>query len=453
VTAVPTATIAAPPRADTSNRAPTRGAVAPATPRPNRLLGNWVAIQGLNLVRQVRALRPFEKEEFGTGPAAPSEVHIAAVNRFIDEKRVKALDASRWVEAAAKQVLADPNPGPTLLNLLLDRKTKVTPHVLYVEGLWDFYFDLFVQRLSRMSERLLSVDRIGANCYEDIYLGLGTARPVPTLLPYSYADAGFSPLTYRRGVPLRQLRHNRNLFPLITLPQHRLANPWALSSVLHEVSHNLQSDLGLWDVMPKLLFTRLTQEGLPDTVAATWARWHKETMADVFALLLGGPAAIESLMDVVGRDRAATTRFDGTGVHPTPYLRALISLELLRRLGFGSLADDFTAMWTALYPNVGPEEIPAPMLGSFDKACALVVDTMAFQPHPQLANQPLAHVIRFGPRHLDLIAEAGRRLAKNDDPGTIPPRFLIGAARHAIDQRLAPPETITDNFYRVLGRR
>jgi hypothetical protein len=30
---------------------------------------------------------------------------------------------------------------------------------------------------------------------------------------------------------------------------------------------------------------------------------------------------------------------------------------------------------------------------------------------------------------------------------------MIGAARFAIDKRLATPQVITDNFYRTLGRR
>src|ERR671929_182824 len=90
---------------------------------------------------------------------------------------------------------------------------------------------------------------------------LATAQPTPSLLPFSYAQSGFSPATFRRGVPLRRLRHNPNLFPLIMLPQHRLDNVWALSSVLHEVSHNLQADLGLWEEQPIHIYRRLTVEG------------------------------------------------------------------------------------------------------------------------------------------------------------------------------------------------
>lgn len=428
---------------------------APARPGTSgdwqRLLDNWVAIQGINLARHAKSLRPFDKREFGTGPAAPSEVHIEAVNRFIEGLRLQLTEQTRWVEAAAR--MARRESTTQRLRVLLERKQIAGNRVLYVEGIWDFYFDLFVQRLSAFADRLRAVDRIAANCYEDLYLGMGTAQPTPTLLPFSYARSGFSPATFRRGVPMRRLRHNRNLFPLIMLPQHRLDNVWALSSVLHEVSHNLQADLGLWQLMPKKIYHRLTVEGrLPPRVAQVWARWHKEMMADMFALLLGGPAAVESLMDVVARGWAGTVRFSPLGVHPTPVLRVPISLVLLRRMGFARLAADLDRAWRRLYPLVTNADIPAPLMQTFDRAAELAVDTMVYQPYRQFGNKSLAQALEFGPRQMSMIELAGRRLA-GGHIGTIPPRFMIGAARFALNNKLATAQAITDNFYSVLGRR
>lgn len=417
-----------------------------------QLLDHWLSIQAINLARHAKSLRPFAKEEFGTGPAAPSEAHIEAVNRFIDRFRIQVIEKARWVEAAADMARRD--PSSQRLRVLLERKQAVSNDVLYVEGIWDFYFDLFVQRLSSFGERLRAVDRIAAGCYEKVYVGLGTARPTPSLLPFSYADSGFSPATFRRGVPLSKLKHNPNLFPLIMLPQHRLDNVWALSSVLHEVSHNLQADLGLWDIVPVRLFQRLTGEGrFPPDIAKIWARWHKEMMADMFALVLGGPAAVESLMDVVGRSPADTTHFEPSSIHPTPYLRILINLILLRRLGLEQLAKDLRRIWQRLYPTITANDIPPEFMNTFYPAAEMAVDTMVFQPYPQLANQAIAQVVTFGPEQMNLIELAGQRLAKGEDSGTIPVRLMISAARHALDRKLANPQTITDNFYRILGRR
>src|SRR6266566_2211083 len=422
------------------------------TANEQRLLDNWLTIQGINLTRHANALRPFTNEEFGTSPAAPGEAHIKAVNRFIDSLRVKLDEMVRWVAASANAAKREPNEDR--LRILLERKQVASNRVLYVEGIWDFYFDLFVQRLSSFGERLLSVDRIAANCYEDLYIGIGAAQPTPSLLPFSYARSGFSPATYRRGVPLLRLKFNKNLFPLIMLPQHRLDNVWALSSVLHEVSHNLQADLGLWDEMPLHIYRRLTAEGrIPPDVAQVWARWHKEMMADMFALLLGGPAAVESLMDVVGRAPASTMKFNPLGVHPTSFLRVLISLVLLRRMGFEKMATDLRLVWLRLYPSLTPADIPRPIMETFQRASELAVDTMAFQPYRQFANKSLAQVLKFGPKEMTIIEQAGRQLAAGQEMGAVPARFMIGAARFALDNRLASPQAITDNFYRTLGRR
>jgi hypothetical protein len=422
------------------------------TPGEQRLLDNWLTIQGINLDRHAKSLRPFTKDEFGTGPAAPGEEHIKAVNRLIDGLRIKLDEMMRWVGAAAST--AKREPTSERLRVLLERKEVAGNRVLYVEGIWDFYFDLFVQRLSNFNERLLSVDRICANCYEDLFIGIGTAQPIPSLLPFSYANSGFSPATYRRGVPLPRLRYNKNLFPLIMLPQHRLDNVWALSSVLHEVSHNLQADLGLWDEMPGHIYQRLTGEGrIAPRVARVWARWHKEMMADMFALLLGGPAAAESLMDVVGRAPASTLKFNPMGVHPTPYLRVLISLILLRRMGLEKMAADLRRVWQRLYPRLTPADIPPPIMETFQKASELAVDTMAFQPYRQFANKSLAQTLKFGPTEMTIVEQAGRQLAAGKEIGAVPARFMIGAARFALDNRLATPQAITDNFYRTLGRR
>jgi hypothetical protein len=62
-------------------------------------------------------------------------------------------------------------------------------------------------------------------------------------------------------------------------------------------------------------------------------------------------------------------------------------------------------------------------------------------------------VIRFEPKEQQMIKEAAERIAAGNDPGVVPERFLIGAARFALDGRLARPETIAENFYRELARR
>ena len=83
----------------------------------------------------------------------------------------------------------------------------------------------------------------------------------------------------------------------------------------------------------------------------------------------------------------------------------------------------------------------------------LVVDTICFQPYAELGDRTLAEVLRFEKKEQQMIEEAAGRLAAGTDPGVVPARFLIGAARVALDKGYARPGVITENFYRELTRR
>jgi hypothetical protein len=264
---------------------------------------------------------------------------------------------------------------------------------------------------------------------------------------------GFSPATFRRGIPLRRLGQQLNPFPLIQLPYHRLVNPWTLGAVLHEVSHNLHNDLGLARAVPTAIARRLLRAGCGRFVASVWARWNRESFADLCGLLLGGPAIVGSLMDVVGRSPTTTLTYDPGGPHPTPYLRVFLSTELLRRMGFRDEAEQYRRAWVRLYPNPRAGNIPRPLLDTFPESVALVVDTVCFQPYPSLGDKCLAQAIRFGHKEQQMVEEAAGRLAAGTDPGVIPERFLIGAARFALEHRIARPEAITEYFYKELARR
>ena len=435
----------------------------PRTPSPERSqrkaspaaamgdLRTWLRLQETNVSRHVAALHPFKAGEFGTAAAAPTEGHLNAVNQLIRALREKMVPVISRLSGAVQSAQATP------LKQTLRQVTRntETAHnwVRRIEMIWDFYFELFGQRQSRFGDWLLSCDRISLDCYQVAFLGLGKARSIPAPPPFSYMRTGFSPATFRRGIPLRRLGQSLNPFPLVQLPYHRLVNPWTLGAILHEVSHNLQNELGLAQVIPHAIARRLLAEGLPPAVVAVWRNWNREIFADLSGLLLGGPAVVGSLMDVVGRSTTATMAYTPGAVHPTPYLRTLLSIELLRRMNFDDIARQYCDTWTRLYPNPRSGTIPEQLLKTAEQAMAIVVDTICYQRYPQLGSKSLAEVLNFSPKEQQIIEEAAGRLAVGNDPGVVPERFLIGAARLALERRLARPGVITQNFYRELARR
>jgi len=431
---------------------PRRPAAAPWAGAAPFVLAPWLRAQSINVTRHAAALCPFRRQEFGSGPASPSEGHIQVVNNLISRLRQGLLKMSKGVTNAIDAASEEPN-SPRLQRVVV-RKDQAHKWVQGIEKIWDFYFELFGQRQSMpYGEWLLSCDRIAMDCYQVAYTGLGTAKSIPAPPPFSFMRTGFAPATIRRGIPVRKLGKQLNPFPLVQLPYHRLVNPWTLSAVMHEVSHNLQTELGLSKDIPRNVALRLLEAGLRRSVASVWARWNREMFADMSALLLGGPEVVGSLMDVVGRAPAAVFGFNPRGVHPTPYLRTLISVELLRRMGFPDEAEQYRRAWTRIYPNSRAGNIPEAMLETFPQACALAVDAMCYRPYKSLGNKSLAQVVRFEKKEQQMIEEAARRMAAGVDPGIIPERFLIGASRVALNRRLARPGVIMRNFYKELVRR
>jgi hypothetical protein len=422
-----------------------------ATSKSQPVLGPWVRAQALNLARHTQALRNFNRDEFGTGPEAPTEGHIQAVNQLLEKLRPGLKRHARHVTLLANAARRE--PSTKRFAALVEHKHHAHDWVRNIEKIWDFYFELFGQRQSHFGQWLLSTDRIALDCYQVTYLGIGKEKSVPAPPPFTYMRTGFGPATYRRGIKLRQLGSQYNPFPLIQLPYHRMVNPWTLGAVLHEVSHNTQSDLGLSRAVPLAIARTLLRAGFSPDITRIWVRWNRETFADLSGLLLGGPCIVASLMDVVGRSPQVTYHFDPNGVHPTPYLRVLISVELLRRMGFDAEAEKYARAWTSLYPAPKAGMLPKELLRSAPRAIALVVDALCYKPFKEIGDKSLAEVYRFGQKEQRMIEEAARRLATGDDPGIVPERFLIGAARFALDNQLAPAEKIKEKFYSELSRR
>lgn len=416
-----------------------------------RALRHWLRSQKINAIQSLRLLRNFRMGEFGTAAGSPGAAHLHAANRLL--KRVREVVAANARALAAACDLALHRADRERLDRVSALKDEGAALMAQAEKIWHGYWSLFNQRLSGMLERLLAADRIALDCYQYVYQGLGRARPIPSPPPLSYMEAGAGPATYRRGVRLSKLGMFPNPFPLVKLPDHRLVTPWTLGAIPHEVAHNLQADLGLWMAVPRQLMRRLRAAGLPLEVRKPWVRWQKEIFADLLSVLLIGPAYIGSITDVVAKSPRSTMSWNPVAVHPTPFLRVLINLELLRRMGFSAEARALRRAWFVLHPPARATTIPFAMRRAFHRSVALVVDVLADTAYPQLGGKSLRQVVCFRRQDQTVAIEAAHRLARGADPGIVPERFLLSAVRYAFDHRLAPPALLTRNFYATLGRR
>ena len=167
------------PQAALQRRVPVRPMQSVQTPSP---LDRFVRAQAINTTRNAAALHAFRRDEFGTGPASPSEAHIRAANQLIVHLRDRLLGLARRVDRAA--VNAAHAPSTRSLQMLLGQKERAGRWIKLIERIWDFYFELFQQRQTRFAPWLLGADRIALDCYQVTYTGLGRARSIPTPPPF-----------------------------------------------------------------------------------------------------------------------------------------------------------------------------------------------------------------------------------------------------------------------------
>jgi hypothetical protein len=403
----------------------------------------------VNARRHATAMQAFREDQFGTTAAAPTPSHIRAVNALLQEFHGRQEGAERQL---ARVVHDLPGLGDAGLARLLSLKERAQSLAGDHEKVWEFYLNLFDQRTGPFAAMLRGIDRLALDCYQAVYLGLGEARSIPSPTPFAYVETGFGPATFRRGVKLSKLAARANPFPLVKVPYHRLINPWTLGAVAHEVAHNLQSDLGLWENMPGRIGAAFARAGLSDRNGDVWQRWHKETYADLAGVLLIGPAYIGSLMDVVGRSRASTAAYSDDAVHPTPIIRVPLNIRLLERIGLGEDAQAFRRAWDALYPASAWAQVPDWVRHKLPQQIDTVLDAICFEPCGEYGGRALTDVVRFEPKHSLLVREAATRMERGDSTGVLPERFLIAAARVALGRARTSPETIHRNFYDTLMR-
>ena len=184
--------------------------------------------------------------------------------------------------------LADRQLSPTYEDRLLSM-AMIERDIDRARRAFGMFFELFAQRGTVYAPALAAHDVIGIDCYRAVMQGLPGIFPGPVLAPVCYMEHGYSPATVRRGIALTRLLGDSLPFPVIRIPWDR-DKPWQ-AVFLHEVAHNLQADLRIWDDVRNDVLRRLTEARFAPLAITTFGRWHKEIFADLAAILLGGPAS------------------------------------------------------------------------------------------------------------------------------------------------------------------
>ena len=362
-------------------------------------------------------------------PYAPSARHFEAANRRLAQVeqhiRRRFEQLSGWQRRTPQRALID----MALVERELDRARR----------LFGMFYEVFAQRGTSFGPTLAAHDAIAEDCYAAIRQAAPRIFNGPLLKPVCYMEHGYSPATMRRGVQMSRLLGEANPFPLIRIPWDR-DQPWQ-SVFLHEVAHNLQADLGIWQENRQAVLRRVFGRARSPFLATVYGRWHKEIFADLAALLLGGPAAAWGMADFLAHPQPRTMTYRPGGAHPTAYLRVYLLAEMLRRMGFGRDATRLLRVWQGLYRPRGAHRIPAPLMTTAPRLIPEIVDEIAFQTRRNLAQQALADIIPFRRTDEEAIRDGARRLAEGR-PAELPPRHLVSAAHYALVERRVAPQRL-----------
>lgn len=365
-------------------------------------------------------------------PFVPSPDHFKAANErlaSIDQEIARRMRTVQreWTHTGPQHVLID----IALVEREIDRARRA----------FGMFFEVFSQRGSTYAPVLAAHDVIARDCYDAVRQDAPRLLSRKALAPVTYMEHGYSPATMRRGAVLTRLLGEPNPFPVIRIPWDR-DNPWQ-SVFVHEIAHNLHADMGIW-YENKIAVTKrvMTASGDP-RLAAIYGRWHKEIFADLAAMLLSGPAVARGMALFLAHPapRALTYR---TGVHPTGFLRVLLLVEMLRRMGFATDAARLDRVWRTLYNPRRFHRLPERLLHSADSLMPHVVDEIAYQTRRNLAHRALADVIRFRREDQEAILAGKQHLIEGRLPDrSLPPRYLVSAASYALQTGRLQPRSLS----------
>lgn len=326
---------------------------------------------------------------------------------------------------------------------ILSQARELELDILEVHRIWEFFRSKLVLRsIDWFNPYLVAADEFAWACYEVAQKNLKEGhitkneRKEPPLV---FFNGGSSPYTLPRNltyeaenVPGEQIRNISATAVLKELPIPVIGIPWYQVQHLpdslvigHEVGHDVEEDFQLTDRIGLLLEEGM--KNIPKKNQPAWRSWLRETFADLYGNLAGGPAYVQSLLDFLANDKKATQtdqRDDRNwGQYPPDYLRILINLEALSQQGF---VDDSKKLGAELLATYGTHAMQ-----DFVDDIHPIVKALFDGPYPEFDGKSLKQVILFTPADQKKARSDCGLMLGGSDPTTDSIRVLLASAQLA----------------------
>lgn len=354
-------------------------------------------------------------------------------------------------EQRAQLTQLDPNGDIGAFN---SKSFELIKSLIYAQKAWDFFRDKLDLRFSPVNkDALWTADTIAWNCHRPVMdkaadFGI-VDRSELREPPLTYCTAQYSPATWVRGSRpndgrVYDLGEVLLPIPVIEMPWTNLGNIWEYLSLHHEVGHDIEADLKLRTQLKTTLQIVLSEAGVEQSRIKIWLKWEGEIFADLCALHLAGPAFTEALMQILLLPADKVKNYDEDDPHPTPYLRILLNVAYIRRMGQWQQIQDHAAaietQWKAIYGSDFPSDDLKNLEQDFERVFEVLMETS----YSELKGHSVKELIPFGENDDKNIRSAERffRTGMNR-PNNLPLRHTVSAAKLAISS-LARDGTLSD---------
>jgi hypothetical protein len=263
---------------------------------------------------------------------------------------------------------------------------------LQVETTLEFFGDAVATRTSpNLRSALGLMDDLAERCMSMALTPAGVKTP-PALC---YLKQGLGASILKAGIRLWS-PGSINPVAAIKLVRHNLYRP---TSLFHEAGHQVAHLLGWTESARAAIAATLADDA---QLASMWTPWASEIVADVFAFLHTGYAAIPALFDVVA-DAETILRWPLGDPHPIGWLRTRLGCAMCR-LAWGSGPwDDFETAVLEEFPLARAEETTRLLVERSVKRLPELARTCVSAPVPGLGGKPMTSVLsttRVSPRAL-----------------------------------------------------
>lgn len=346
-------------------------------------------------------------------------------------------------------------------------------------GYWFDFVNMVMQRYSLLfSDELSAADNLVANFYwrflENPALNSVGVTYQENVTPLVFLGKGGAQAYYTLPTAVKRP------LAIIHMPRAALNNVWRWTVLSHETGHDIFFCINNLAGEIKALVTyvverELSLRGRPYITGRSalevngpaemehfgvllWRAWVNEIYADVFSILMCGPAFIYTMQELVGFDNVGEWK-NGPDEHPLPLVRNFINIMALRQLGLAGEADRLERRVRLYAPPVreliwvdSQKRIAA--RASLDIMLLLaerVTDAILHTPLISLNNHSLRQIINFNPEDLEIIMLLANSLIdKMPPPAIFEARHLVAAAQLAFEKQPFLAEKIHGNTLNFL---